>query len=174
MGDTICSYNVSIESPLLIKILNQHNAVPEEGLEYQGTSLFIGEGEFNFSFYEGYASIRKPIKNLDDFLEAFLEGTNMGFYSNELKPFLNARDEVKNRLREIKNDIITASCYFSIEAFYPDDDTGLGIYEAMSDEDAKKFNKGEDERISSYEFSTNYSYKRGKEKSDYSYDFDFQ
>lgn len=174
MADTICNYDVSIESPLLIKILKQHKAVPKEGLEDNGTSLFVEEGQFNFSFYEGYASINKPIKNLDSFLEAFIQGTKMGLSSNKMKPFLSARDEIKNRLREIKNDIITASCYFSIEAFFADDDTGLSIYEAMSEKDAQKFNKGEDERILSYEFSTEYSYDRGKEKFDYSYDFDFQ
>lgn len=174
MGDTICSYNVSLKSPLLIEILNKHNAVPEEGLEDDSISLFIEEGEFNFSDFEGYVSIWTPIKNLNDFLESFIDGTDIAFPSDEMRAFLEARKEIKNRLNEIKDDLINASCFFSIEAFFPDDDTGWSIYESMSSEDKEKFREKETASMTAYEFSTRYSYNRGKEKFDYSYDFDFR
>lgn len=179
MADTICRYQVSIESPLLIEILKRYGELPNNDYDgyvgmYGCDFLFVTDGVFHFSFDEGYGGIEKPIKTLNDFMNAFLSAIEIDFPPEDLEPFVEAQEEIYKRADEIKDDIIKAECSYSIEAMYPDDDTGVLIYEAMSDADAKKFNKSEDERISGYHFSTNYSYNRGKEKSDYSYDFDFQ
>lgn len=178
MSDTICSYHVTIESPLLIEILNRYGELPDnydDGFidEYGVSFLVITEDVLYFSFDEGYANIEHPIQTLDDFMDAFLSAIELDDPPEELEPFNEAQEEIYRRCDEIKNDIIRADCSYSVGAIYPDDDGGLILFEKMPDEDAKRYHGHSGQRITQYSFKTEYSFEDGKDKFNHSYTFDF-
>lgn len=173
-----CFYDISIESPLLFKILNDYGDFPDNSFdsyydEYGVSYLYIIEETFYFSFEEGYVGINQPIKTLENFLETFLYVFELDDPSEELEPFVQAGEEISKRLDEIKKDIIEVTCKYTFEQYDPEGDNTLGIIERMSEEDSKKYSKKIEDRIYPFHFTTTYSYKNGEEKFDYSYKFNY-